>query len=206
MKHLILILLLCSGLFLSCNTKNVNSNNTGREDLIKSLEKFEKVPFVTLTSTSSENESEPTIEQYSAVKSAYSRKSNNKQVDQVVVIGSETFSTSTLARKWNKENESRYSAAEMLFSRFDQLIRYIPGYDNFGIEADEAINGKTATVYKMNLAKPRFEVPDSYKFWICKESGLPLKIVRTIENGIIITETFDYTTTVEIERPKVGKE
>ena len=219
MKNLILVftvfLLSVSG----CKTSGTNSNNRNsnsnsavqpsknvsdsKEELLNAFKKFRNVPFAAVKSVRTGNNAATILEQYSAADSSFSRKTEDGEGFETIIVGSETYSRNNSYWEWKKESESNTTASERFFSGSDQLAKYIP---NFEIAADgeESVNGKTARLYNLTLSKPHPEVPSLIKIWIGKDNGLPLKRYNDFEGGSL-TMTWDYESAVKIERPVVGK-
>lgn len=218
MKNLILVVTVFLLSFLGCRTNDTGSNNGNsnlnlkepaskvsdpKEELLNAFKKFRNVPFVTVRSVSTSDKSKTIIEQYSAVNSSFSRKTDNEEDSQTIIIGSETFSKMNSFWEWRKESESNTTASDNFFSPYDHLVKIIPGFD-IKTAGEETVGGKTATIYNLTLSKPRSDVPSLIKIWIGKDNGLPLKRFNDFEDGNL-TMTWDYESTVNIERPVVGK-
>lgn len=175
-----------------------------KEELLNAFKKFRNVPFVTVKSVSNDNKSETIIEQYSSVNSSFSRKSENGEATETIIVGSETFSRMNSSWEWKKESDAKTTASDSFFFPYSNLEKHIPDFD-IKSKGEETINGKTATVYELTLSKPNPEVPSLIKIWIGKDNGLPLKIFNEIEQDTNLTRTFDFDSKVDIKRPTVGK-
>ena len=219
MKNLIIVfavfLMSTLGCKMSDTNSNTGSNNSNskeqpskisdsKEELLNAFKKFRNVPFVIVKSVSTNNKSETIIEQYSSVNSSYSRKSEDGEAIETIIVGSETFSRINSSWEWKKESDAKMTASDNFFFPYKWFEKHIPDFD-IKSEGEETINGKNAAVYNLTLSKPNPEVPSLIKIWIGKDSGLPLKIFNENEKGQNLTRTFDFESKVNIERPIVGK-
>lgn len=175
-----------------------------KEELQNAFKNFRNVPFVTVKTDGTGEESATIIEQYSSVNSSYSRKTEDGEGIETIIVGSENFSRMNSSWEWKKDSGSNEPAAKTFFFKYDAFADKIP---NFEIQSggEETVNGKAATVYNLTLAKPNPEVPSLIKIWISKDSGLPLKIFKVLGDNNKVTDTFDFESKVNIERPVVGK-
>lgn len=219
MKNLILIL----GVFLisvpgckmngadSSNGKQ-NSNSTvqqsskavdPKEALTSAFKKLRNVPFATLKTE--RDGSSAIVEQYSSANSSYSRKTEDGEGTETIIVGADAFSRMNKYFPWKKESNSSDSADKAFFFSLDYLAEKIILASTVKSGGEETVNGKTAAVYESSLAERDPEIPTSIKIWIGKENGLPLKIDKESKVGSKVTHIFDFDSAVNIERPALDK-
>lgn len=219
MKKLFLVFAVFLMSVLGCKMPGSNSTNENnsssikeqpaktsnlKEELQNAFKKFRNVPFATVKGERTGDNPETITEQYSSANSSYSRKSDNEENTQVIIVGPEKFSKMNSSWPWRKESDSNEPASEAFFSRYNYLAEKIPSFE-IQPGAEETVNGKKAAVYSLTLAKPNPDIPSLIKIWIGKDSGLPLKMLNEFGNNNKFTETFDFETTVSIERPAIDK-
>jgi outer membrane lipoprotein-sorting protein len=70
-------------------------------------------------------------------------------------------------------------------------------------EGEDTVDGKAAFVYSYKNKTPKGDFGFTCKMWVDKQSGLPLKIYATYDNGVLKNMTVNYDTQskVTIEPP-----
>ena len=105
---------------------------------------------------------------------------------------------------WKKESGSSESAADRFFLRYDLLVRSLSDITATA-DGQETIDGEAANTVTLTPVKPSADMPASFKIWISKDSGLPLKFVTEVDKDSKNTATFDFRSPVKIGRPVEGK-
>lgn len=220
MKNLILVL----GMFLisvpGCKmTGTVSSNGKpgsnsteqsskavdSKEALASAFKKLRNVPFATVKIERTGDMAATIIEQYSAANSSYSKKTEVGESFEKIIIGPESFSRQNSFFPWRKESDYPESADKAFFSIHNYLAEKVIPSSEVKSGGEETLNGKTAAVYNISLAERDSDIPALIRIWIGKETGLPMKIYKEFRNGNKMTDTFDYESAVNIERPAVDK-
>ncbi len=216
--YLLALISLLSGCTVSTTTSTKpNSNNTpastepksadastDKEPVLNALKKLREVQAVTVKTVRANGDA-AIIEQFSASDSSYSRKAEDGESIETVIVGPETFSRMNSAWEWKKEADADpKSSASYTFSfPINWLIRLMSGM-NLQTVASEDLNGKPTTLYTLTASKETTDLPKSLKIWIGKDNGLPLKMESESDEGANTT-TYDFDSKVKIVRPVVKK-
>lgn len=190
------------------NGSTANKSSASSEDprfsVSEALRKLRSVPFVTTKSEMAEAGSSKTIEQFLAADDSYTRRSESGEDTEHIKIGKDYFSRMNSNWPWKKETGSTDSATEAFYGRFDRITRALSEFSG-AAGGDESVDGKAAGVVTLTAIKQSSDMPTMMKFWIDKEKGVILKMLIEMGKDSTSTTTFDYTTPVKIERPKLEK-
>lgn len=184
--------------------KSTASTEDTRLSVSDALRKLRSVPFVTTKTESTEANSSKTTEQYAAADESYTRRSESGEDMEFIKIGKDYYSRMNSHWPWKKETGSTDTAIEAFYGRYDRITRTLSEF-SATTDTQETVDGKAANVVTLTAIKQSPEMPTSMKFWIDKETGLPLKLVFERSKDSKDTTTFDYQTPVKVERPALDK-
>ncbi len=118
---------------------------------------------------------------------------------EMIIIGNQTYMRSGGA--WSKSPVASGGSIPTLRDSFTEEGLKTLTEPKF--EGEETVDGKPAYVYSFKNKTPKGEYGFNCKMWVGKQSGVPMKIYATYDNGVLknMTVNYDTETPVKIEPP-----
>ncbi len=118
---------------------------------------------------------------------------------EIIYIGNQTYMKT--GGKWTKSNGDSNSAIPTLRDSFTE--EGLKSLSDTKFEGEETVDGKPALVYSFKNVTPKGDFGFNCKMWVGKQTGLPMKIYATYDNGMLKNMTVNYDTEskVTIEPP-----
>lgn len=118
---------------------------------------------------------------------------------ELIMIGNQTYMKSGGA--WSKSPVASGSSTPTLRDSFTEEGLKTLTEPKF--EGEETVDGKPAYVYSFKNKTPKGDFGFNCKMWVGKQSGLPMKIYASYDNGVLKNMTVNYDTEspVTIEPP-----
>lgn len=109
---------------------------------------------------------------------------------EIIMIGNQTFMKT--GGKWNKSPGGSNGAIPTLRDSFTE--EGLKTLADTKFEGDDTVNGKPALVYSYKNVTPKGGFGFNCKMWVETQTGLPIKIFATYDNGILKEMTVNYDT------------
>lgn len=118
---------------------------------------------------------------------------------ELIMIGNQMYMKSD--GKWTRSHGNPGASIPTLRDSFTE--EGLKSLSEPKFEGEETIDGKPAFVYSFKNVTPKGDFGFNCKMWVGKQSGLPLKIYATYDNGVLKNMTVNYDTDspVTIEAP-----
>ena len=118
---------------------------------------------------------------------------------ELIMIGNQTYMKSGGA--WSKSPAASGGSTPTLRDSFTEEGLKTLTEPKF--EGEETVDGKPAYVYSFKNKTPKGDFGFNCKMWVGKQSGLPMKIYASYDNGVLKNMTVNYDTEspVTIEPP-----
>ncbi len=117
---------------------------------------------------------------------------------EMIMIGDQMYMKS--GGKWTKSPGNAGSIPTLRDSFTEEGLKSLTDPK---FEGEETIDGKPAYVYSFKNKTPKGDFGFTCKMWVGKQSGVPMKIYATYDNGVLKNMTVNYDTEskVTIEPP-----
>lgn len=118
---------------------------------------------------------------------------------EMIMIGNQMYMKS--GGKWSKSPTASAASIPTLRDSFTE--EGLKSLTEPKFEGEETIDGKPAFIYSFKNKTPKGDFGFNCKMWVGKQSGLPMKIYATYDNGVLknMTVVYDTDSPVTIEPP-----
>ena len=118
---------------------------------------------------------------------------------ELIMIGNQSFMKT--GGKWSKMPGDGNASMPTLRDSFTE--EGLKSLSDVKSEGDDTVDGKAAFVYSYKNKTPKGDFGFNCKMWVDKQTGIPLKIYATYDNGVLKNMTVNYDTEskVTIEPP-----
>ncbi|CAN5579964.1 hypothetical protein BH10ACI2_BH10ACI2_24550 [soil metagenome] len=117
---------------------------------------------------------------------------------EMIMISNDMYTK--MGGKWNKSPGNASAIPTLRDSFTDEGLKTL---SETKFEGEETVDGKPAFVYSYKNVTPKGDFGFNCKMWVGKQTGLPIKIYATYDNGMLKNMTVNYDTEskVTIEPP-----
>jgi len=117
---------------------------------------------------------------------------------EMIMIGNDMYTK--MGNKWNKSPGNASAIPTLRDSFTDEGLKSL---SDTKFEGEETVDGKPAYIYSYKNVTPKGDFGFSCKMWVSKQTGLPIKIYATYDNGMLkfMNVNYDTESKVTIEPP-----
>lgn len=117
---------------------------------------------------------------------------------EMIMIGNDMYMKS--GAKWTKSPGNASAIPTLRDSFTEEGLKTLTGTK---FEGEDTVDGKPALVYSYKNVTPKGGFGFNCKMWVSTQTGLPMKIVATYDNGVLkqMTVNYDTESKVTIEPP-----
>jgi len=118
---------------------------------------------------------------------------------EMIIIGNQTYMKS--GGKWTKMPGTSGGSVPTLRDSFTE--EGLKSLSETKFEGEDSVEGKPALVYSFKNVTPKGDYGFNCKMWVNSQTGLPMKLYATYDNGVLKNMTVNYDTEskVTIEPP-----
>lgn len=118
---------------------------------------------------------------------------------EMIIIGDQAYMKA--GGKWSKSPGTSGGTTPTLRDSFTE--EGLKSLSETKFEGEDTVDGKPALVYSFKNLTPKGDYGFSSKMWVSTQTGLPMKIYATYDNGMLknMTVTYDTESKVTIEPP-----